>query len=57
VATVVAKLVGILGPDRAYFGQKDYQQTLVIRRMVADLNLPVEVVVIPTVRHPDGLAM
>jgi pantoate--beta-alanine ligase len=57
VATVVAKLFGILGPDRAYFGQKDYQQTLVIRSMVADLNLPVEVIVIPTVRHPDGLAM
>ena len=57
VATVVAKLFGIVQPDRAYFGQKDYQQTLVIRRMVADLNLPVEVVVRPTVRHPDGLAM
>jgi pantoate--beta-alanine ligase len=57
VATVVAKLFGMVRPDRAYFGQKDYQQTLVIRRMTADLNLPVEVVVVPTVRHDDGLAM
>ncbi|MEO0529457.1 MAG: pantoate--beta-alanine ligase [Planctomycetota bacterium] len=57
VATVVAKLFGIAPADRAYFGQKDYQQTVVIRRMVADLNLAMEVVVCPTVREPDGLAM
>lgn len=57
VATVVAKLFGMVQPDTAYFGQKDYQQTLVIRRMTADLNIPVDVVVMPTVRHPDGLAM
>jgi pantoate--beta-alanine ligase len=57
VATVVAKLFGMAQPDRAYFGQKDYQQTLVIRRMTADLDLPVEIVVVPTVRHEDGLAM
>lgn len=57
VATVVAKLFAIAPSDRAYFGQKDYQQTVVIRRMVADLNLPIEVVVCPTVREPDGLAM
>ncbi|TWT96698.1 Pantoate-beta-alanine ligase [Botrimarina colliarenosi] len=57
VATVVAKLFTIAPADRAYFGQKDYQQTVVVRRMVADLNLPVEVVIGPTVREPDGLAM
>lgn len=57
VATVVAKLFGIAPADRAYFGQKDYQQTIVVRRMVADLNLPIEVVVCPTLRDPDGLAM
>jgi pantoate--beta-alanine ligase len=57
VTTVVAKLLNIVGPDRAYFGQKDYQQTVVIRRMVQDLNLPVEIVVVPTVREADGLAM
>ncbi len=57
VATVVAKLFAIAPADRAYFGQKDYQQTVVIRRMVADLNLPIEVVVCPIVREPDGLAM
>jgi len=57
VTTVVTKLFNMVGPDRAYFGQKDYQQTVVIRRMVQDLNLPVEVVVVPTVREPDGLAM
>lgn len=57
VATVVAKLFGIVRPTRAYFGQKDAQQLAVIRRMTADLHLPVEVVACPTVREPDGLAM
>ncbi len=57
VATVVAKLFNIVGPDRAYFGQKDYQQALVLRRMAADLDMPVKLVVVPTVRHADGLAM
>ena len=56
VATVVCKLFNIAGAQRAYFGQKDAQQTVVIRRMVADLNLPTEVVVVPTVREADGLA-
>lgn len=57
VATVVAKLFNLFRPDRAYFGQKDAQQVVVIRRMVADLNFPVQIVVCPTVREPDGLAM
>ena len=57
VATVVTKLLLIVAPDRAYFGQKDAQQVAVVRRMVADLNLPVEARVLPTVREPDGLAM
>jgi len=57
VTTVVAKLFNIVQPDRAYFGQKDAQQATVIRRMVADLNMNLEVVVCPTVREPDGLAM
>lgn len=57
VATVVAKLLNIVQPEKAYFGQKDYQQSVIVRRMVADLNLPVEIVVCPTLREPDGLAM
>jgi pantoate--beta-alanine ligase len=57
VATVVAKLFNIIQPHRAYFGQKDFQQCVVIKRMVAGLNLDVEVAVLPTVREQDGLAM
>jgi len=56
VATVVAKLFQIVGPCRAYFGEKDFQQVAVVRRMVADLSMPVEVVPCPTLREPDGLA-
>jgi pantoate--beta-alanine ligase len=57
VATVVAKLFAITGPCRAYFGEKDWQQLAVVRRMAADLSFPVEVVGCPTIREPDGLAM
>jgi pantoate--beta-alanine ligase len=57
VATVVAKLFNCFNPERAYFGQKDAQQVAVLKRMVRDLNFPVELVVCPTVREPDGLAM
>jgi pantoate--beta-alanine ligase len=57
VATIVAKLFHILGPDQAFFGQKDAAQVAVLRRMVRDLNFPLEIVVCPTVREPDGLAL
>mgnify|MGYP006282170643 FL=1 len=57
VLTVVCKLFNILPADRAYFGQKDFQQTVVIRRMAGDLNMPVDVRVRPTVREKDGLAL
>jgi len=57
VATVVAKLFNIVQPTRAYFGQKDAQQVVVVKRMVADLNMNLEVVVVPTVRESDGVAM
>jgi pantoate--beta-alanine ligase len=57
VLTIVCKLLNIVAPDRAYFGRKDFQQTVVVRRMVEDLNIPVEVRVMPTVREADGLAM
>jgi pantoate--beta-alanine ligase len=57
VATVVLKLFNLVAPDVAWFGQKDYQQTLVVRQMVRDLDVPVEIRVCPTIREPDGLAM
>ena len=57
VSTVVAKLFNIVEPARAYFGQKDAQQVVVIKKMVTDLNMNLEVVVVPTQREPDGLAM
>ena len=57
VGTVVAKLLGIVGPCRAYFGEKDAQQLFIVLRMVRDLDLPAEIVGCPTVREPDGLAM
>ena len=57
VTTVVTKLLNMAGPDVAYFGQKDAQQALVVKRLVRDLDLPVQIEVCPTVREPDGLAM
>jgi pantoate--beta-alanine ligase len=57
VCTVVTKLLNVVAPDIAYFGQKDAQQVAVLRRMVRDLDIPVELAVLPTVREPDGLAM
>ena len=57
VATIVMKLFQIVQPDRAYFGQKDAQQLAIVRRLVADFNVPVDIVGVPTLREPDGLAM
>lgn len=57
VTTVVAKLFNLVRPHRAYFGQKDYQQSVVVRRLIADLNMDIEIVLLPTVRESDGLAM
>ena len=57
VATVVTKLLNMVGPDAAFFGQKDAQQLVVIRRLVCDLDLPVRIEAVPTVREPDGLAL
>ena len=57
VCTVVCKLLNIVAPDVAFFGQKDAQQVVVVRRMVRDLDLPAELAVVPTVRDPDGLAL
>jgi pantoate--beta-alanine ligase len=57
VATVVLKLLNIVQPHRAYFGEKDAQQLAIVRRLVLDLNLPVAIVGVPTVREPDGLAL
>jgi len=57
VATVVTKLFAIAGPCRAYFGEKDYEQLEVVRGLIVDLSLPVEVIACPTVRTPDGLAL
>lgn len=57
VSTVVTKLLNLAGADRAYFGEKDWQQLQVIKRLAADLNIPTEIIGVPTVREPDGLAL
>ncbi len=57
VATIVCKLFNIVQPDKAYFGQKDAQQLVVIKKMVSELNMDLEIIAVPTVREPDGLAM
>src|SRR3954464_13060573 len=57
VTTIVTKLLNMVGPDAAYFGQKDAQQALVIQKLVRDLNMPVRIEVCPTIREPGGLAM
>jgi pantoate--beta-alanine ligase len=57
VLTVVLKLFNLTQPKRAYFGQKDFQQVVLVRQLVRDLGLPLRIVAVPTVRHPDGLAM
>lgn len=57
VATIVCKLFNIVRPSRAYFGQKDYQQSLIIKKMIDDLNFDIEIIVCPTIRENDGLAM
>lgn len=57
VSTIVAKMLAMVGPDVAFFGAKDAQQVAVVRRMVADLNIPTHIEVLPTIREPDGLAM
>ncbi len=57
MATVVTKLLTITGPDQAFFGEKDWQQLQIVRRIVQDLNLPVDIVACPTLREPDGLAL
>lgn len=57
VATIVSKLFNIVQPERAYFGQKDIQQTIVLKALVRDLHFPIDLRVVPSVREPDGLAM
>ncbi len=57
VGIVVSKLFHLVGPDRAYFGQKDWQQCLIVQQIVKDLSFPLEIIICPTVREPDGLAL